>query len=65
MWSACPTTGSTAKKPVSKDAMKAQPQAGHFINGTYVEDTSGTLIDVIYPASGAGIPRPRSSITAS
>ncbi|WP_457648159.1 betaine-aldehyde dehydrogenase [Profundibacter sp.] len=32
--------------------MKAQPPASHFINGAYVEDTSGTLIDVIYPATG-------------
>ncbi|AXX98437.1 betaine-aldehyde dehydrogenase [Profundibacter amoris] len=32
--------------------MKAQPQASHFVNGAYVEDTSGTPIDVIYPATG-------------
>jgi betaine-aldehyde dehydrogenase len=37
--------------------MKAQPQASHFINGEYVEDTSGTLIDVIYPATGEVIAR--------
>ena len=30
----------------------AQPTASHFINGAYVEDTSGTPIDVIYPATG-------------
>ncbi|MGC3936242.1 betaine-aldehyde dehydrogenase [Roseobacter sp. EG26] len=29
-----------------------QPTASHFINGAYVEDTSGTPIDVIYPATG-------------
>lgn len=29
-----------------------QPTASHFINGAYVEDTSGAPIDVIYPATG-------------
>ncbi|MBC6408215.1 MAG: betaine-aldehyde dehydrogenase [Rhodobacteraceae bacterium] len=29
-----------------------QPTASHFINGAYVEDSSGTPIDVIYPATG-------------
>ncbi|MCL6283179.1 betaine-aldehyde dehydrogenase [Ruegeria sp. 2012CJ41-6] len=32
-----------------------QPKASHFINGAYVEDTSGTPIKVIYPATGAVI----------
>lgn len=32
--------------------MKTQPTASHFINGTYVEDTAGTPIEVIYPATG-------------
>ena len=32
-----------------------QPKASHFINGKYVEDTSGTPIDVIYPATGEKI----------
>ncbi|MHA6262768.1 betaine-aldehyde dehydrogenase [Arenibacterium sp. CAU 1754] len=32
-----------------------QPTASHFINGQYVEDTDGTPIDVIYPATGAVI----------
>lgn len=35
----------------------AQPKASHFINGTYVEDTSGTPIEVIYPATGEVIAR--------
>ncbi len=30
----------------------AQPKASHFINGDYVEDTSGTEIPLIYPATG-------------
>ncbi len=30
----------------------AQPKASHFINGQYVEDTTGTPIPVIYPATG-------------
>lgn len=37
--------------------MKAQPQASHFIDGEYVEDTSGTLIESIYPATGEVIAR--------
>ncbi len=37
--------------------MIAQPPASHFIDGAYVEDTSGAVIDVIYPASGEVIAR--------
>lgn len=32
--------------------MKLQPTASHFIDGAYVEDTSGTPIKVVYPATG-------------
>lgn len=32
-----------------------QPTASHFINGTYVEDTAGAQIPVIYPATGEQI----------
>ena len=32
--------------------MIAQPTASHFINGQYVEDTAGEVIDVIYPYTG-------------
>ncbi|MGC1502815.1 MAG: betaine-aldehyde dehydrogenase [Sulfitobacter sp.] len=32
-----------------------QPTASHFINGKYVEDTGGTPIEVIYPATGKKI----------
>jgi len=32
-----------------------QPTASHFIDGTYVEDTAGTPIPVIYPATGEEI----------
>jgi betaine-aldehyde dehydrogenase len=35
--------------------MQTQPTASHFINGAYVEDTAGTPIDVIYPATGEKI----------
>ena len=35
--------------------MQTQPTASHFINGAYVEDTNGTPIDVIYPATGEKI----------
>lgn len=37
--------------------MKAQPQASHFIDGEYVEDVSGTVIESIYPATGEVIAR--------
>lgn len=37
--------------------MKAQPTASHFVDGAYLEDTSGALIDVIYPATGEVIAR--------
>ncbi|MFN3721061.1 MAG: betaine-aldehyde dehydrogenase [Rhizobium rhizophilum] len=37
--------------------MKAQPQASHFIDGEYVEDTDGTVIESIYPATGEVIAR--------
>ena len=33
----------------------AQPTASHFINSQYVEDTAGTPIPVIYPATGETI----------
>ena len=32
--------------------MITQPAASHFIDGEYVEDSSGTPINVIYPATG-------------
>ncbi|WP_373356178.1 betaine-aldehyde dehydrogenase [Pseudoroseicyclus sp. CXY001] len=32
-----------------------QPQASHYIGGAYVEDSSGTEIPVIYPATGERI----------
>ena len=32
--------------------MQTQPKASHFINGEYVEDTNGTPMEVIYPATG-------------
>ncbi|TMV14889.1 betaine-aldehyde dehydrogenase [Arenibacterium halophilum] len=44
--------------------MQTQPQASHFIDGEYVEDTGGTPIDVIYPATGAVIARVHSATPA-
>ena len=41
-----------------------QPTASHFIGGTYVEDTSGTRIDVIYPATGKTIANVHSATPA-
>ncbi len=43
---------------------KTQPQASHFINGRYVEDTAGTAIPVIYPATGEVIGTVYSATTA-
>ncbi|QLF69733.1 betaine-aldehyde dehydrogenase [Peteryoungia desertarenae] len=37
--------------------MKAQPQASHFIDGEYVEDRAGTVIENVYPATGEVIAR--------
>lgn len=37
--------------------MKAQPTASHFVDGAYLEDTAGTVIEVIYPATGEVIAR--------
>ncbi|WP_312223963.1 betaine-aldehyde dehydrogenase [Rhizobium rhizoryzae] len=37
--------------------MKAQPQASHFIDGAYVEDSAGTVIECIFPATGEVIAR--------
>ncbi|WP_271952368.1 betaine-aldehyde dehydrogenase [Ruegeria faecimaris] len=37
--------------------MRFQPKASHFINGEYVDDTTGAPIDVIYPATGEVIAR--------
>ncbi|SNR55931.1 betaine-aldehyde dehydrogenase [Puniceibacterium sediminis] len=34
-----------------------QPTASHFIDGAYVEDTTGEVIEVIYPATGEVIAR--------
>ncbi len=38
-----------------------QPTASHFIDGAYVEDTSGAPIDVIHPATGQVIARVHSA----
>ncbi len=32
--------------------MKTQPKASHFIDGQYIEDKAGDVIEVIYPATG-------------
>ncbi|MCO5730985.1 betaine-aldehyde dehydrogenase [Rhizobium sp. SSA_523] len=37
--------------------MKAQPQASHFIDGAYIEDDAGRVIESIYPATGEVIAR--------
>ena len=35
--------------------MLAQPNASHFVNGTYLEDTAGTPLPVIFPGTGETI----------
>jgi betaine-aldehyde dehydrogenase len=37
--------------------MRAQPNASHFINGAFVEDNGGQVIDCIYPATGEIVAR--------
>lgn len=37
--------------------MQTQPKASHFIDGRYVEDTAGEVMDVIYPYTGQVIAR--------
>jgi betaine-aldehyde dehydrogenase len=37
--------------------MKAQPKASHFIDGEYVEDDAGSVIESLYPATGEVIAR--------
>lgn len=32
--------------------MNVQPKASHYINGRFVEDEGGSVLDVIYPATG-------------
>jgi betaine-aldehyde dehydrogenase len=44
--------------------MRAQPTASHFINGKYVEDASGAVIDVIYAATGDKIAQVHSATPA-
>jgi len=40
---------------VGEKMRNAQPEASHFIDGAYVEDTAGDRIEVIYPATGEAI----------
>ncbi|MCP4315243.1 MAG: betaine-aldehyde dehydrogenase [Hyphomicrobiales bacterium] len=37
--------------------MRHQPEASHFINGAFVEDSEGEVIECIYPATGEVIAR--------
>ena len=41
--------------------MRAQPLASHFIDGFYVEDAAGRVIESIYPATGEVIARVHSA----
>ncbi|MEQ9245341.1 MAG: aldehyde dehydrogenase family protein, partial [Nitratireductor sp.] len=41
--------------------MRAQPKASHYINGRYVEDEQGEVIEVVYPATGEAIARVHSA----
>ncbi|MEM8981137.1 MAG: betaine-aldehyde dehydrogenase, partial [Pseudomonadota bacterium] len=44
--------------------MTPTPIASHFINGSYIEDTDGEIIDVIYPATGEKIAQVHSATPA-
>lgn len=37
--------------------MNAQPKASHFVNGDWMEDTGGSVLEVLNPATGAVIAR--------
>jgi len=37
--------------------MRAQPKASHYINGSFVEDTQGSPLEVLYPATAETIAR--------
>lgn len=37
--------------------MRAQPQASHYVGGSYLESQSGTPFDLLYPATGEVIAR--------
>jgi betaine-aldehyde dehydrogenase len=49
-----PNTFAEGKKVIAMP-YDPQPNASHFIDGAYVEDTAGTPIPVIYPATGETI----------
>ncbi|MCL4118876.1 UNVERIFIED_CONTAM: hypothetical protein GTU68_036201 [Idotea baltica] len=44
--------------------MRAQPKASHFINGEYVEDTAGKVIECVYPATGEVVAKLHSATPA-
>lgn len=44
--------------------MRAKPEASHFIDGDYVEDSEGDSFDCIYPATGEVIARLHSATPA-
>jgi betaine-aldehyde dehydrogenase len=44
--------------------MRAQPEASHFIDGRYVEDTDGRIIENVYAATGEAIARLHSATPA-
>ena len=44
--------------------LDATPTASHFINGAYIDDTAGTSIPVIYPATGEQIAQVHSATPA-
>ncbi len=42
---------------MTDETLICQPPASHYVDGAYVEDTAGELLEVIYPATGAVIAR--------
>jgi betaine-aldehyde dehydrogenase len=44
--------------------MRAQPKASHFIDGDYVEDIGGQVIEAVYPATGELVARLHSATPA-
>ncbi|MEM6593674.1 MAG: betaine-aldehyde dehydrogenase [Pseudomonadota bacterium] len=44
--------------------MRAQPKASHFINGAYVEDAAGDVIECVFPATGEVVAKLHSATPA-
>ena len=44
--------------------MKCQPEASHFVNGAYIEDSAGEVIECVFPATGEVVAKLHSATPA-